>query len=174
MSTMTERLINSPISIYPGAVNWITDGVLHTGDMLWHKDREMVRPEVETRLTVTDGLKQTVEADGFRAVLLTSDLQVFEESERNKFCLYQSYTSRMESGSYIAYHVECVKDVDTGGGLMREFTLGLRKATVHDGKCAVWMFDQIRGYKNHRPRDTGLDKFVDQIINEVNQKESVG
>ena len=88
-------------------------------------DREMVRPEKETDLPIS--LPEHIAHEGFVARLLTTDLQVFEEALAMKHCLYRAYTRRMETGEYAAYHLSAPNPIKTGGGMLQEFTIGVKK-----------------------------------------------
>lgn len=93
-----------------------------------------------------------------KAELLADTMQLWEESENMRNCVYKSYTNKIERGEYIIYHVTAV-DFKASG-----YTVGFSKS---DNR---WVFSQVKGKANSRLEDRNgiIDNFIKHIAERLN------
>lgn len=116
-------------------------------------------------------LPKEIDGDkGYRARLLSDEMEIRAEGAAMRHCLGNMYRSKIASGAYVAYHIDIPKDKHGA-------TLGLNAAiTRHkdekENKIVYevkWSLDQIRGYQNHIfGTNRLLENLTQKIIKEVN------
>lgn len=103
-----------------------------------------------------------IEIAGFRAELLNDTMKLWAESDVMRHCLYKSYTTRIQGGRYVVYHV--TPPLNFAGLKKSGYTLGFER----DGSGG-WSQDQIKGTANSRPDSRELEHFARHVGEEINK-----